>query len=126
MAQAARVSGIKTTELIKARDRLSERLGAMGAELQDSLRVSLASELAGLEGQIRQEEVRVETLAEATPEELFALEEIQRSSGLRLGPSLRLTVVSAVVLGICAGVLLTFFVHSLATVRETAKSDVGN
>ena len=101
MAQAARVSGIKTTELIKARDRLSERLGAMGAELQDSLRVSLASELAGLEGQIRQEEVRVETLAEATPEELFALEEIQRSSVSRLGPGLRLTVVIAVVLGSC-------------------------
>ena len=125
IAQRIRVSEMRITELEKGRDRLFEHLGAIGAsDLQNSLVPSLAGELADLETQVVQEQVRLETLHEVAPEDLFTLEEIQRSSVSRLGPSHRLTVAIAAVLGICAGVLLTFLVQSLATVRERAKSDV--
>lgn len=125
IAQVIRVSEMRITELKKGRDRLYEHLGAIGAsDLQDSLVLSLAGELADLERQVVQEQVRLETLHEIAPDDLFTIEEIQRSSVSRLGPSRRLTVAIAAVLGICAGVLLTFFVQYLATVRERAKSDV--
>lgn len=125
ITQAIRVSEMRITELKKGRDRLFEHVGAIGAgDLQDSLVLSLAGELAGLERQVVQEQVRLETLHEIAPEDLFTIEEIQRSSVSRLGLSRRLTVAIAAVLGICVGVLLTFLVQYLATVRERAKSDV--
>lgn len=116
---------MRITELEKGRDRLFEHLGAIGAsDLQNSLVLSLADELIDLETQVVQEQARLETLHEVAPEDLFTLEEIQRSSVSRLGPSRRVTVAIAAVLGICAGVLLTFFAKHLATVRERAKSNV--
>lgn len=125
IAQAIRASEMRITELKKGRDRLFGHLGAIGAsDLQNSLVLSLARELADLETQVVQEQVRLERLHEVAPEDLFTLEEIQRSSVSRLGPSRRLTVAIASVLGICAGVLLAFLVQYLATVRERAKSDV--
>jgi len=125
IAQAIRVSEMRITELKKGRDRLYEHLGAIGvSDLQNSVVLSLAGELADLVTQIVQEQVRLETLREVAPKDLFALEEIQRSSVSRLGPSRRLTVAIAAVLGVCAGVLITFLVQYPATVRERAKSDV--
>jgi len=125
IAQAIRVSEMRITELKKGRDRLFEHLSAIGAsDLQNYLVLSLAGELADLETQVVQEQVRLETLHEDAPEDLFTLEEIQRSSVSRVGPSRCLTAAIAAVLGICAGVLLTFFVQYLTTVRERTKSDV--
>jgi hypothetical protein len=124
IAQATRVSEMRITELKTARDRLYEYLRAIStSDLQDSLVLSLAGELADLDTQVVQEQVGLEMLREVAPEALFSLEEIQRSSISRLGLSRRLTVAIAAVLGSCVGILLTFFVQYLTAVRKRANSD---
>jgi len=126
IAQVTRASEMRIAELKTTRERLYEHLTAIGdSDLKDSLVLSLAGRWANLEAQAVQEQVRLETLREIMPEDLFTLEEIQRSSVSRLGPSRRLPVVMAALLGICVGALLTFFVQYLTSVRERAKSEAG-
>ena len=97
---------MRITELEKGRDRLFEHLGAIGAsDLQNSLVLSLADELIDLETQVVQEQARLETLHEVAPK--------PSSHRCHCGCA-----------GICAGVLVTLFAQSLATVGERAKSDV--
>jgi len=105
------------TELEKAS--LSAQLEILRRSLNEQrsndapLSVPLAEQIAQLETQLAQQEVRLATLKTSDPSELFVLSPIGQPKIVSSVPNRGTTIAIAGLLGLLVGVLLAFFVHYL-------------
>jgi len=109
------------TELQKAS--LSAQLELLRQSLDEQrsndapLSVALAEQIARLEAQLAQHQVRLATLKTADFSELFVLSPVGEPKIVSSVPNRSTTIAVAGLLGLLVGVLLAFFVHYLLQVR---------
>lgn len=108
---------LRIARLDRQRDELRERMGAIESR-DDPLLPYLAEKVVEYEARLVEGEVGLESLRSAPVTDLFALEEVSRSPISQIGPSRRLNLAVGGVLGLFVGVLLVFFLHYLAGVKE--------
>ena len=119
VARAVTSLDLSVRQLSRERDLLKQRaieLGSPGPE--DPFLQYLAEQVATVEAELVRDQVRLETLRSAKVDDLLTVEEVSRSPVSKIGPSLRLNLAVAGILGLFIGVLLAFFLHYLAEVRK--------
>ena len=97
---------------------LRQRLGEELASDEVALSVALAEQIAGLEVQLAQTQVQLDTLKTADPGDLFTLDQIGQPVITTAESNLKSTIAIAGFLGLIISILLTFFAHYLLQVRE--------
>ena len=102
-----------TAQLEILRQRLSEELTNGSASLAEAL----AEQIAGLDVQLSQKQVRLDTLETAEPGDLFVLTTHGEPTIATSAPGGKTTIAVAGFLGLMIGVLLAFFVHYLLQIR---------
>lgn len=108
-----------TAQLEILQQRLTEELTSGRASLGDAL----AEQIAGLEVQLSQKQVLLNTLETTEPGDLFVISPIGGPTITASAPGGKTTIAVAAFLGLMIGVLLAFFVHYLLQIRVREREE---
>ncbi len=120
LVHMAKVMRLEQSGLVAELEILRQRLSEESASAEDPVSEALAGRIVGLEAQLAQQQVHLDTLETAEPSDLFVLSPISEPT-ITITSSesnLKTTIAVAGFLGLMLGVLLAFFAHYLLQIHE--------